>query len=68
MNSCILTIIKDEHLYLDEWIKYHLDIGVFHIFIFEDVGSKSHQAIVEKYSDKVTLAPALSILSEEEKI
>ena len=67
MNSCILTIIKDEHLYLDEWIKYHLDIGVFHIFIFEDVGSKSHQAIVEKYSDKVTLAPALSILSEEEK-
>ena len=35
MSSCIFTVIKNEHEYLDEWIKYHLDLGIDHIFIFE---------------------------------
>ena len=35
MKSCIFTVIKNEHEYLDEWIKYHLDLGIDHIFIFE---------------------------------
>lgn len=64
MTSCILTVIKDEHEYLDEWIKYHIDLGVDHIFIFEDIDSDSHKEITEKYGDKVTLANISSILSE----
>lgn len=66
MLSCILTVIKDEHLYLDEWIRYHLEAGVHHLFIFEDIGSLSHKEIADKYEDRVTLAPALSILDENE--
>ena len=66
MTSCILTVIKDEHLYLEEWIKYHLNIGVFHIFILEDINSKPHKDITNTYNN-VTLIPALSILSNEEK-
>ncbi len=54
MKSCILTIIKNEHLYLDEWIKYHLSIGISHIFIFEDIDSYSHKEIADKYPE-VTL-------------
>lgn len=55
MKTCIITVIKDEHAYLDEWIKYHLDLDIDHLFIFEDIGSKSHAAITEKYGDKVSL-------------
>lgn len=66
-NICILTVIKDEHLYLDEWIKYHLDIGVSCIFILEDIGSKSHSEITVKYGNKVILLPVLAILPEQLK-
>jgi hypothetical protein len=30
----VATIVKDEGLYLDEWIKYHHYIGIDHIYIF----------------------------------
>ena len=50
MTSCILTVIKNEHLYLDEWIKYHLDLGIDHIFIFEDIDSDSHKDICDQYN------------------
>jgi hypothetical protein len=56
MKICIFTIIKNEQEYLEEWIKYHLDLGVDHLFIFEDNGSESHKDITNKYpSDKVSL-------------
>ena len=66
MTSCILTVIKNEQEYLDEWIKYHLNLGIDHIFIFEDYDSESHQEICNKY-DKVTLDNIFSILSEEDQ-
>lgn len=62
MISCIFTVIKDEHLYLDEWIRYHLSLGIDHIFIFEDIGSGSHKDITAKYGDKVSLNSILVIL------
>ena len=65
MSSCICTVIKDEHQYLDEWIKYHLSIGVNHIFIFEDIDSKSHKEICDKYDD-VTLSSIVNVLNEAE--
>jgi hypothetical protein len=66
MNNCILTIIKNEHLYLDEWIQYHLNIGVDHIFIFEDIDSNSHHEIVQPYSNQITLFSISTILTEAE--
>ena len=66
MTSCILTIIKNEHQYLDEWIKYHLNLGVSHIFIFEDIDSLSHKEITDKYSSFVTLNPISNLLKEHE--
>jgi len=67
MTSCILTIIKNEHQYLDEWIQYHLHLGIDHIFIFEDIDSDSHAEIISKYIDKVTLASPLLILGASDK-
>lgn len=66
MKSCILTVIKNEHEYLDEWIKYHLDLGVDHIFIFEDIDSDSHKEICDKYNN-LSLNCIDTILNEYDK-
>jgi hypothetical protein len=66
-TSCILTVIKNEHEYLDEWIKYHLDLGIDHIFIFEDIDSDSHKEICDKYGDKVSLNCIDTVLDEQNK-
>ena len=55
MKTCICTIIKDENLYLDEWISHHLKLGIDEIFLYEDEGSISHSTITEPYGDKVHL-------------
>lgn len=51
MKTAICAIIKDEHLFLEEWIEWHLGIGFDAIHIFEDKGSKSHEGICDKYSN-----------------
>ena len=66
MKTCICTIIKNEHQYLEEWIKYNLDLGIDHIFIFEDIDSETHKDITDKY-DKVSLACVDTILNEKEQ-
>lgn len=68
MNTCIFTVIKNEHEYLDEWIKYHLDLGINHIFIFEDLDSKSHKGITDKYRERVTLQSIGDVLNDDEKL
>jgi hypothetical protein len=65
VKTCIFVVIKDEQEYLDEWIKYHLDLGINHIFIFEDITSKPHDDIVKKYGNGVTLN-SVSILNVDE--
>ena len=65
MTSCIATIVKDEQEYLDEWIQYHLNLGINHIFIFEDLGSESHNHITSKYP-QVTLNTISSILTDDD--
>lgn len=66
MKICICTVIKNEHQYLDEWIQYHINLGIDHIFIFEDYDSDSHKEITDKY-ENVSLIPIFSILSETTK-
>ena len=68
MTSCILTVVKNEQEYLDEWIKYHLGLGIDHIFIFEDIDSDSHKDICDKYGDKVSLDSVLVVLDERSRI
>ena len=61
MSSCIITVIKNEHEYLDEWIQYNLNLGINHIFIFEDINSLSHKDICNKYKDNVSLSNVLTL-------
>ena len=55
MNICICTLIKNEQEYLEDWLKYNINLGVDKIFIVEDIGSESHKSIIEKYSDNVEI-------------
>ena len=55
MKTAICVIIKDENDYLDEWLDYHLNLGIDEIFLYEDYGSKSHTDIVKPYGDRVHL-------------
>ena len=45
MKCTICAIIKNEHLFLDEWIGRHLDIGFDSIFFYGDLESDSHKEI-----------------------
>jgi len=67
MTSCIFTVIKNEHKYLDEWIQYHLKLGINHIFIFEDYDSESHKEICNKYGNNVSLNNIFDILNNRDK-
>lgn len=49
MKTCIITIIKDEQPYLEQWIKYHINIGIDTFFIYEDFFSSSHREICDKF-------------------
>lgn len=60
----IFTVIKDEQDYLDDFLKYHTELGI-DIFVFEDVFSVSHKSITDKY-DNVELHSVKELYSEEE--
>ena len=55
MKTAICAIIKNEQDYLDEWLDYHLNLGIDEIYLYEDYDSLSHSAITEKYGDRVHL-------------
>lgn len=61
MKFAIFTIIKNEHEYLNEWIQYHLNLGIDHIFVYEDVNSSPHSFICKKYSNRVSCKSVLDI-------
>lgn len=65
-KTLIATCIKDEIDYLEDFIKYHLDLGIDEIHIFEDYGSISHKSICDKYHN-VYLKSILDIFPKEQR-
>lgn len=53
MRTCIHTLVLNEHLFIKEWVDYHLNLGFDTIFIYEDYGSKSHKDIFKDYDSVV---------------
>lgn len=68
MKTCIFTVIKDEQDYLDDFIKWHLGIGIDTIFIYEDIDSMPHNDIVEQYKGNVILKSVTELLSYDDII
>lgn len=64
MNICIFTVIKNERDYLNDFLKYHTEMGL-HIFVFEDLFSDSHYDICRKY-DNVFLHSITELYAQDE--
>jgi len=47
MKIATFTMIKNEQLYLKEWIEHNLMLGFDEIWLAEDYGRKSHKEITD---------------------
>ena len=53
---CICAIMKNEHKYLNDWVKHHIDIGFDYIYLFDNDDINSPNAIDyvnQEYLDKI---------------
>ena len=64
INTCIFTVIKDEQEYLNDFLKYHTEMGI-DIYVFEDIFSISHKDICDNY-ENVYLHSILDLYGVEE--
>jgi hypothetical protein len=55
INPIILTIAKLESDYIEEWVKYHLNLGFKHIYLYENDDEPIYKKLLEKYLDRVTV-------------
>lgn len=46
------AMFKDEELFLEEWIRYHLLIGIDHIYLYNNNSSDNFLKILKPYLDK----------------
>lgn len=67
MKTCIYTVIKDEIDYLNDFIRYHINLGIDTLFVFEDIGSQSHELITNQYP-QVVLKSILDLFDDKEEI
>src|SRR3972149_413762 len=51
----LVTIIKNEEAYLEEWLKFHLNQGFDHIYIYLNDKNKNNYKYLSKYKDKITI-------------
>jgi hypothetical protein len=45
----IITKVRDEDLYLVEWIEYHARLGVAHFYIYDDSAASDTKRLLRKY-------------------
>jgi hypothetical protein len=46
---CVVTIIRDEAPYIQEWIEYHLLVGVEKFYIYDNESKDNLKAVLEPY-------------------
>ncbi|AYV75799.1 MAG: phosphorylcholine metabolism protein LicD and glycosyltransferase family 92 domain containing protein [Terrestrivirus sp.] len=56
-NLCIMGIFKDEQDYLEEWLTYHINQGISHIYLYSNDEKMENYKFLEKYKDYITLIP-----------
>ena len=58
MRVVICALAKNEHLYINEWVKHYVELGVDQIYIYDNDDKSSPfigQFINQKYASKVTI-------------
>lgn len=51
-NVSICAIFKNEAPYLDEWISYHLLVGVNHFYMYNNNSEDDYLSVLQKYIDQ----------------
>lgn len=58
MRVVICCIAKNEHKYINEWVKYYVGLGIDHIYIYDNDNKNSKyigDAISNEFKDKITI-------------
>ena len=58
MRVVLCAIAKNEHLYINEWVKHYIDLGIDHIYLYDNDDKSSKYVgsfISSKYADKITI-------------
>lgn len=62
VKTAICAIAKNEKYYINDWVKYHLEMGFDHIYIYDnedlDSGVDIREYIDYMFNDKVTVLDA----------
>jgi hypothetical protein len=53
MNTCICAILRNENVYLQEWVDHHLNLGFDHIYLYDnnDINGENPMDIVKDYKN-----------------
>lgn len=56
-TAVICAIVKEEQLYIEEWIEYHIHLGFTHVYIYDndDTNTVPMSYLVTKYPSRVTV-------------
>jgi hypothetical protein len=49
MNPVLICIAKKEHLYIEEFVKYHLALGFEKIYLYDNEDVPTYEKVLEKY-------------------
>jgi hypothetical protein len=49
LGMAVVAIVKDEAEYLEEWLAYHIALGVDHFFIYDNGSTDGSAALLERY-------------------
>lgn len=49
--ACV-SIFKNENTYLEEWLEYHLIVGVNHFYLYDDDGSPEARTLLQPYVER----------------
>jgi len=52
MSKVIVTIARDENLYINEWVRHHIDLGFDQIFVYDNYSDPPLQNEIDKLPDE----------------
>lgn len=58
MRVVVCALAKNEHLYINEWVKHYIELGVDHIYLYDNDDLTSRFVggyINQKYASKITI-------------
>ena len=58
MRVVVCALAKNEHLYINEWVKHYIDLGFSHIYLYDNDNPNSPYIgnfIDKTYADKITI-------------